>query len=144
MKELYNYLSEQLKTINKIRWIDFNTGQLNEQQPPVDFPCALIDIDLPVCKDIGANIQQVAADFTITLAFKAVGKTNNKTPLSQQQLALLYFDTVDLVYKKLQGAGDKQFYKFSRKSVRSDNSKQGLKIIEVQFATSFYDRTASS
>ncbi len=144
MEELYNKIEELLTEIESIRWVDWDANQLNENRPPVDFPCALIDISALQCEDIDLKLQRVNTTFTITLGFKQLYETNSKVPQKQKKAALEYFYITKEVYKKLQGFCNEQFFPFSRKLQRNDNKIKGLKKTEMIFSTAFDDHSASS
>lgn len=44
MKPYINALLTRLGTVSALKTIDTNWGQLAYEQPPVQFPCALVDI----------------------------------------------------------------------------------------------------
>ena len=44
MKEVFKDIQQRLQTIPEFRYIGEDWGQLNFEQPPVDWPCALIDL----------------------------------------------------------------------------------------------------
>ncbi len=144
MKELYLKITELLNELPQLRWVDFNRGQLQEELPPISYPCALVDIDLPSCENIDEDFQQVRASFTITLVFKSIGETNSKAPQKRREYALNYFDTVDAVFDKLQGYSDDSFYPFERTSVRNQNIRIGLKTVELSFSTSWQEHSSNS
>ncbi len=137
MKQLFETITALLNEIPELKWVDFNTGQLHEERPSVNYPCALVEIDLPRCEDIDKDIQRVYADFSVKLAFKTIGETNTKAPTPQRSLALQYFDVVSKVEQKLHGYRSEYFYPFSRKSVRNETAKRGLKVVTVHFATAW-------
>lgn len=45
MKYYFTALKQHLSTISALRTVDAAWGQLAYEQPPVKFPCALIDMD---------------------------------------------------------------------------------------------------
>jgi len=45
MKHYFTALKQHLSTISALRTVDAAWGQLAYEQPPVKFPCALIDMD---------------------------------------------------------------------------------------------------
>lgn len=143
MEKLYETLLTLLSAIPELKWVDLNVGQLTEENPPVAYPCALIDIDMPQCDDIEETIQQAKAAFKITLAYKAYGETNHKTAAPLRSNALAYFKTTNLVYKKLQGFKDENFCAFSRTAQRPENIRAGLKVVALSFETSWYDYSAN-
>lgn len=144
MKTLFERITQLLSEIPELRWIDFDTGQLQEEKPSVAYPCALVEINLPRCEDIDNDTQQVYAEFSVLLAFKAMGETNTAAPVPQRSLALQYFDTVNKVERKLHGYRSEQFYPFSRVSVRNENIRRGLKVVRLSFQTAWRVRIANS
>ena len=44
MKQIFLAIQQQLLTVPALKHIDKNWNQLNYEQPPVRWPCALIDI----------------------------------------------------------------------------------------------------
>lgn len=144
MKKLFETITELLSQIPDLKWVDFDCGQLLEEKPPVAFPCALVSIDLTECEDMGRGIQRCQVSFTVRLAFKALGETHAAVPTPQRQLALSYFDTVDKVYRKLQGFENQAFNTFSRRDLRNESLRKGLKTIAIDFSTAFDENNASS
>ncbi len=144
MEQLYLKLEELLTQIKDIRYIDLDNGQLLEEMPPVTYPCALIDIDMPFCEDIENDIQKVQAFFTVRIITKALGETNSLTTPQIRKKSLEWLRLQDDVYKKLQGYSDSSFYPFSRKSGKNENLRKGLKIFALRFETSWHDYTANS
>ncbi len=131
MKQLYKTITEQLNQIPELKWIDFDAGQLYEEKPSVAY------IDLPRCEDIGEGLQRIHASFTVRLAFKALGETNTKAPEQYRSLALQYFDVVSKVERQLHGYRSGFFYPFSRKSVKNEHFKRGVKVVTVNFVTAW-------
>lgn len=145
MKIIYSKLLELLSEIPTLKWIDLDKGQLDlTDRPPVAFPCALIEIDLPRCEDLGAKKQHCNASFTIRLGFNVLGETSAVTPGARRDAALNYFDLVDEVYAKLQGYGNTQLSPFSRKRISNERRADGLKVIVMTFETEFNDFSATS
>lgn len=144
MEQLYLKLTELLKQVEDIRYIDMDMGQLQEEVPPLSYPACLIDISLPSCSDIQSDIQQVRALFSVKVITKSIVETNSLTAKEIISKSLEYLRLQDKVYKKLQGYKDNSFYAFSRTSVQPSNLRKGLKISVLTFETSFHDYTANS
>lgn len=143
MKILYKKLLELLGEIPQIKWVDLDRGQFDlSDRPPVQFPCALIEIGLPQCSDLGAKKQQCVARFTIRIGINVLENTSANTPEARLDAALAYFDLADQVYAKLQGYYDRKFGTFTRKSVTQERRPDGLKVMSIPFETVFTDVTA--
>ncbi len=107
-KEIFTALCEHIeKNVPEIRFIDFDSGQLNivGERPPVDWPCCLIDISYPSCRDLAVedNMQFVNADITLRIAFPPAGETHNRAPEQVRKHALQMFDVVEKLHNALQG-----------------------------------------
>lgn len=144
MKELYNTITELLEQIPTLKWVDFENGQLQEPQPPITYPAALISTELPSTENIDLDFQQVRATFTVRLVFKALGETNTKAPVSQRNYAMAYFNTVDAVFDKLQGFKNNLFYPFERTAVRRQTVRTGLNVVDLHFETSWQKHSSKS
>ena len=60
MTEIYSAVEERLTAqVPELLYIDLESGQLEGQTPPpVDFPCALVDVRFNKCEDQSAKVQQ--------------------------------------------------------------------------------------
>lgn len=110
MKEVYTAIRDKINTtVPAIRWVDFDLGQLDEDAPPVSWPCALVDYS--------ANTVEPGADLTvtetlsvaITVAFKLRERTHSKTNPTYSDEALGHIDTVMAVRQALEGLAGASF-----------------------------------
>lgn len=141
MKAIFLKVTEKLKTIEALRWIDGDEGQLDyyETRPPVSFPCALVDVELTDCQDQGETIQLVTARVTLRLAFEPLGQTNAAAPVSVQSKALEKWDTVDAVFSALQGWSDSEVAEFSRRSQTTEKRDDNIRVIRQVWETNFLE-----
>lgn len=146
MKTLYNAVSSRLQTVAELKYIDFDLGQLDtleqDERPPVVFPCALLDIEYPLCDDETEKTQMVTARVNIRLGIEQQYPTDSLAPYAKRNSGLAVFDTVEDVYKALQGFSDDNFSSFSRKSVRPYRTFKGIKVVDMVFETTFEDISA--
>jgi hypothetical protein len=84
-----------------IKYIDQDLGQLDEQRPPVSWPCALIDIDESTYAELGNGIQNGTTGVNIRLGFPPYSQTSNLTPAEYREKALRFYDIEQLIYLKL-------------------------------------------
>ncbi|MDO4782673.1 MAG: hypothetical protein Q4A09_05565, partial [Capnocytophaga felis] len=141
-KQLYLTILEILKQIPDIKWVDLNTGQLQQEIPPLAYPAVLVNINSLNCKDLGENIQRVQASFSLALVYPAMGETNSHAPEPMQSTALQFLDLAEEIYKKMQSFESEQFYPFERTGVQFRNLR-GLSTVDLQFVTAFEDYTAN-
>ena len=140
MKDLFKAVTARLETtVPALKWIDEDKGQLNFERPPVQFPCALIDIQLPKTEDLNRKLQQCQAIVTVRLAFDFSGNTSSVTPALEREKSLAYYDVVEDVKNALQGWAGVDFNSLSRKSFYQEKRPDAYKVVAMPFATEFHD-----
>ena len=142
-KQIYLSISNRLNTlVPDLKWIDYDWGQLNEERPAVAFPCALIDIAFPDCKNLaegaGAVEQMVNASITIKLAFQPLGDSQVSAPDDTRAKALKPLDTIASLHTALQGwNGDGTFAGLARRRGSPTPGHNKLKIFNLVYETTF-------
>ena len=143
MKTLYLKILEILEMIPELKYIDLNFGQLQEPQPPLTYPAALVDFNI-TSQDIDSLFQINTADISITLVFKPMGETNNIAPEDRRNAALEYLDVTDKLHKIVQGYKDNRFAAFTRLSVRDQQIRKALKTVVHRYETSWQEDISNS
>lgn len=137
-KNLYLAIVTQLQAeVPELRWIDVDEGQLNDENPPVAYPCALIDIDYPNCTDESESLQLCTAKVTIRYAFKPSGSSSSAAPALNQEKSLERWDIVNKTYSALQGWETDETSSFSRRSQTNERRRDKLKVVIQVWETSF-------
>ena len=144
MEQIFLQVSNRLQAqVSELRMIDFNYGQLDvldqDMLPAVLMPCALIDINYTRAEDVGNDEQQVEARVTIRLAFRMPYPTDNLTASQRRNKALDLMKVVRKTYKALQGWGSGDFSTLSRTRQTTNNRYPGVKVVDIEFATTFID-----
>ncbi len=144
MKKLYLKILELLAAVTELKFIEQDLAQLQQERPPVSFPCALIKINVSGTDDFDSLYQRKDLSFEITLVFKYFGESNSLAPVEQREKALEFHSVVEKVYRALQGYEDVDFEPFSLKTTSDVNLARGLKTIVHRFETSYREDIASS
>lgn len=147
MKDLFLLAMSRLKTVDAIEWSDLDKGQINnyEVMPPIDFPAALIKIDYPQCENMGGKKQKCRVRLMIRLAFDYTGETDSTMPETALNSSLLYFETVEEVYKAFQGFINPTIAaQFNRIAQVEENRPDGLKVVNMTFETYVHDMSAAT
>lgn len=120
MKELITAISERLASqVPELQFIDINLGQLQLETPPVDFPCALIDISNVDYSSCTGTRQIANVDISVTLAFKVYAPSDINS--DQRSEAMQHYDLINKVAKALHGYGSPLFSKLTRTSLQRQN-----------------------
>lgn len=137
MKDFYKSITEQLRSIAAIKWIDLDSGQLDRDNPELRFPCSLVRFESSN-KDIDeAGSQDKAFTLTLRTAFDAVGsRTAVDTPESILNRSLAYFDSVSDIYNLLQGVDINNYTAFECIYEGQEQRSDGLVVFKQIFKTS--------
>lgn len=146
MTFLFNALTAKLQEITELRWIDLDKGQIDryDLRPPLAFPAVLIGIQYTRAESIGNRSQQVEALINLRLVVDYSGPTSAATPTQARQESLSYFQLAESVFDKLQGHKEAQFNRLDRRSMREERRQDGLKVINIAFATNFIEEVTTS
>ncbi len=110
LRTIQELLQEHVK---EVRYIDEDWGQLDSYtpNPPVQWPCILIDEDQASFSDIGTNPravpknrQQARVFIGITVANLKLTNTSARAPLRQKNAAWSIWSIIDSVHNALHGA----------------------------------------
>lgn len=108
---IMNRLSEQVPAL---AWIDVDLGQLSFDAPPVDYPCALIDVANVEYSGAGRNVQMAITTVNINLAFTVLSPSDHTAPEVLREQAMEHYRTISEVYQALQGYGTVDFAPLNR------------------------------
>lgn len=123
MKELITAVMTRLKEqVPALRWIDLNIGQMATENPPVDYPCALIDIPTGDYSDASQGMQLGKLTLEVELYFIIRTPASMAAPEKLRNQALEHFDIAAEVYRALQGFGGETFTGLTR--IRSTRDKE--------------------
>lgn len=142
MKEVFDDIQKVLETMPGLRYVGEDCGQLNFEQPPVDFPCVLIDLGNAHFSSAGRNAQQVEAIVNITIAdFRLNGITPN---IPEQEKAFEFFDLIDEVNRLLHGHGGESYSRLCRVSLKKMLRKDSIREFVISYKFSYTDKSAMS
>lgn len=136
MKELYLLLIAQLTSIESIKWVDLNSGQLEQSDKGLKYPCVLVKLD-SANKDIDEDGgQQKIWTIQLHTAFDATGsRTASDTPESVRNRSLQYVETANNIYNLFQGSAFEGFYSFECISESQEIRRDGLVVFNHVFKT---------
>ncbi len=145
MKKLIEYVKARLRDrVPSLKYIDEYWGQLDFQESPVKWPCALIDILNVPWQNQGKHIQDGILQLSIKFADVKLSNTNIRAPQSQRDSAAHIFDVMAQAFKYLHGwTDDSKYYgPLTRINTRKIPNQDGIRIFEVIYAVHVYDDMA--
>ena len=134
MKELYKLILVQLRTIEEIKMIDFDYGQLDADT--VAYPCALLKLNSGN-KDIDeAGSQEKRWTVRLRLGFDSIGaKTSSLEHEQVLDRSLAWSATVAEVYSLLQGAQLEDYAPFECTAEGQEDRADGKYVYSFTFNT---------
>ncbi|MDO3641963.1 hypothetical protein [Mucilaginibacter sp. L3T2-6] len=143
MKKLFLKIRGLLMQVADLKYVSWDLGQLEQEMPPVQYPCALFTIAYVKCSDTQDGDQRVKAVITIRIAFNTtMDRTSSNFSDHAADIALSCLDTVESVYSKLQSYWDDEVEQLSRVSQTQERRNDKLTVIAMPFETEF-DEVAS-
>jgi hypothetical protein len=138
--EIYLALCERLKEVEAIKWIDFDSGQLSitGDRPPVAFPCCLIDLQYPTCRDTYGSNQLITLNIILKIGFQPRGDTYAAAPGEVRLKALEIFNVIEDVHRVMQGETlSDTVSDISRKRAVKVTRRDGIQVYTVTYETTF-------
>ncbi len=148
MKDIITATLQQLKTVNGVKYVAEDYGQLDFAGVyPVKFPAVLV---APVnfqyetlLKDPNKTPQlrqQAVGEFEFAVAVQMISKANAAAPAQTIDNALAIWDIVQGVHEKIQGFQPVPYSgAFVRKSIITERNDSGLKIVRITYDIGLHD-----
>lgn len=100
IKDIQDMLSEALPNV---KYIDKDWGQLGMEQPPVGWPCILIDIEQVEIRPLNDGNEQHKATVVLTVANKRKNSSSAHAPIASKEKSMETIDLTDEVHRLVQG-----------------------------------------
>lgn len=102
MKQIFLNIQDRLAVqVPALRYIDKNWNQLNLPQPPVQWPCCLIDIDNIDYSQTSGSDRLADATISLTIATQHTVRSSTKAPSKSDAYDVL--DVLESVMETLEG-----------------------------------------
>lgn len=139
MEQVFLAVQAQLVAkVTELKWIDLDFQQLDsfELRPPVLFPCALIDVELPECHDEGERRQICRCIVTVRVAMEQLGQTHAKTPTLVKTQAMAVYALLNKIRATLHGFQGDGFNRLLLRSITAERRQDPLKVFNLRFESS--------
>lgn len=136
MKQIILDIQDKLVAeVEELKYVDKNWGQLEYDQPPVKFPCVLIDIENVNYTQIGAGCQQAEAIITITICGLQLVRSSALAPNRENSFETL--DILDKIFQALQNFSPNNATPLMRTNQRKVLANSSYEVYVTSFATSY-------
>lgn len=138
MQTLTTAIMQKLEQVTGLKWIDIDMGQLDLPHPPVDYPCALIDVDNIDYTDAGESTEIGDVLIAVKIAQLCITESNHRTPTIYKLQGAEQFNLIKEVHKVLKGYDGDNFAPLRR--TKLEKSKQVFpKTYTLYYTTTLYD-----
>ena len=135
IKELLLDIQDHLMSCLPKLWTDKDWGQLQFPQPPVKFPCALLDVENVTFSSLERGGQMADVNIVLTVANQRLKPTSSKAPDRKDGYSLL--DIVESIHLALQLHHAEWYAPLVRKDMRKVYVDNTSEVYSVTYGTAF-------
>jgi hypothetical protein len=146
-KAILEAISNRIAEVKELKHVDEDWAQLDvdNERPPVMFPCALIDFEEGDFEDLGkdktrtpAQRQTAEIKVIITVATVVLSRSNQKATAQQKEDAWKIYDIIQKVHEKIHGWNPiaDGSGKMKRVQFRKQRTVNGTKQIRMEYSLS--------
>ena len=136
IKDLQDMLSRALP---EVKYIDKDWGQLTMEQPPVGWPCILIDIEQVEIRPLTDRNEQATATVVLTVANKRTNASSAHAPRASKEKSYDTIDMTDDIHRLVQGyaADDAEYAPLQEVSFYKMNDLPGAEVYTMRYKTRY-------
>ncbi len=133
---------ERLERIEELRYVEEDWGQLNFEQPPVAWPCALVDLGECKYTQNGRRSQTAEAILNISIADIRFDGLNTRLPEKNRERIGELFRIIEKVNSLLHGYETSYHGRFQRVSLKKIEREDAIREFLVSYRFGFTDESA--
>jgi hypothetical protein len=144
MEDALLAVTNRLAEISQLQYVDIDWGQLDyyQQNPPVKWPCALVDVAAVTWQNLPEGVQMGNGTIRVLVADVQLSGSHQKAPLAQRQKALKIHTLLSQVNQKLHTWALLQHGLLTRTSTRRIKRDDGVQLYEVLYSTNYTCKSA--
>lgn len=121
--------------VPEIAHLDKDWGQLYYEQPPVKWPCVLLDIEDVRYSQLGHGAQSADSRITVTVAGMRLAKSSGAAPMKERAYELI--DLLERIHDALQLFHPAQASPMFRSNLRKILSDSGKEAYQMTYETAY-------
>lgn len=137
-KDIIQAIAARLADVKTLHYIDRDWGQLDEEQPAVKFPCALVDVEQIQFEDCLNTVQTAECDITITVAVLNFHNTSRCAPKKDKGYDV--FDIIDDIHAALHLYGTQNLAPLVRRSIVKIDVGKDHAVYQLTYHTAYTTR----
>lgn len=138
-KTTFKEITAAILSVPSVRWVDFDLGQLEQEAPPVSYPCVLVGLgQSPVYQQLG-TVDQVELSITVRVAFKLYERTHSVNADVYRNAALEHLDTLANIHAALNGLSGTNFNAIGRIGYWANERRADIRVYSATYQTLLTD-----
>ena len=146
MEQILTDIQQRLADqVPALKYIDQDWGQLDyySPNPPVKWPCALVDIVQAQFTNTGGGGQLGMVQVKVRVGDLQLSPSSTKAPAAARAAALSIWEVLKDLHKALHGwAGHRHYSKLIRTAQQRIRREDGVRIYEITYTTQITDNSA--
>ena len=136
IKGLQDMLSRALP---EVKYIDKDWGQLTMEQPPVGWPCILIDIEQVEIRPLTDRNEQATATVVLTVANKRTNASSAHAPRASKEKSYDTIDLTDTIHALVQNYAEEgaEYTPLQEMSFYKMNDLPGAEVYTMRYKTRY-------
>ena len=131
----FKEITAKILEVPAVRWVDFDLGQLEQENPPVSYPCVLIGMgQSPVFASLG-TVEQVELSITVRVAFRLFERTHSVNADTYRNKALEHLDILQDIHAKLNGLAGTHFGAVGRIGYWANERRADIRVYTATYQT---------
>ena len=137
MQDIIFSLLQRISSLPEIAYASADWGQLSYNAPPVEWPCALIDISQVSLHDQLQEQQSAEGIITVTLADYIDAPAQALDPPEDYALEMRIYSAIDALHQALQGYKTTGYSPLARLYVPRVKGAAGLRVCGIEYLSSW-------
>lgn len=138
-KTTFKEITAKILEVTNVRWVDFDLGQLEQEAPPVSYPCVLVGLGQSPVFNLTDGTDQVELSVTIRVAFRLYERTHNVNTDTYRDKALEHLDTLANIHAKLNGLSGTNFNAIGRVGYWANERRADIRVYTATYQTLLED-----
>lgn len=143
-KLTFQEIQTPLSAVRGIRLVDFDLGQLEQEVPPVSFPCILIGLGGSPVVANGQGVDQVALNITVRVAFRLYERTSSINADTYRDQALAHLDTLKDINAVVNGLSGTNFSALALTQYWSNEKRADIRVYQASYGCLLESSTTDS
>lgn len=139
MKEVIRDILKRLSDVTGLAYVSADWGQLTMEQPPVEWPCALVEVTVPAYVTSSVEIQEARAVVSVTLADYINAGISPYMLTEEYEQEMRIYAIIDRVHDVLQGLNTQGYSPLVRASTHKTKAIPGVRAFVVEYETQWTD-----